>query len=138
MVKNVANLLDSFYTLPVSTTEDDFKKVEHLQKCAVPTEEKVMDEVTATDDKRVPSKRSLILRRKARLNLSLSMNLATRDKKSSIPLLRRVLNLILSLNLSKLLAKDESLRVSSLSCPLTMKTPRKSYAKQAPSLSQAM
>lgn len=52
MVKNVANLLDSFYTLPVSTTEDDFKKVEHLQKCAVPTEEKVMDEVTATDDKR--------------------------------------------------------------------------------------
>lgn len=28
------------------------KKVEHLQKCAVPTEEKVMDEVTATDDKR--------------------------------------------------------------------------------------
>ena len=52
MVKNVANLLDSFYTLPVSTTEDDFKKVEHLQKCAVPTEEKFMDEVTATDDKR--------------------------------------------------------------------------------------
>lgn len=52
MAKNVANLLDSFYTLSVSTTEDDFKKVEHLQKCAVPTEEKVMDEVTATDDKR--------------------------------------------------------------------------------------
>lgn len=52
MAKNVANLLDSFYTLSVSTTEDDFKKVEYLQKCAVPTEEKVMDEVTATDDKR--------------------------------------------------------------------------------------
>lgn len=52
MAKNVANLLDSFYTLSVSTTEDDFKKVEHLQKCGVPTEEKVMDEVTATDDKR--------------------------------------------------------------------------------------
>lgn len=52
MAKNVANLLDSFYTLSVSNTEDDFKKVEHLQKCAVPTEEKVMDEVTATDDKR--------------------------------------------------------------------------------------
>ncbi|OAV32276.1 hypothetical protein AO366_0346 [Moraxella catarrhalis] len=52
MAKNVANLLDSFYTLSVSTTEDDFKKVEHLQKCVVPTEEKVMDEVTATDDKR--------------------------------------------------------------------------------------
>lgn len=52
MAKNVANLLDSFYTLSVSADGRTFKKVEHLQKCGVPTEEKVMDEVTASDDKR--------------------------------------------------------------------------------------
>lgn len=52
MAKIVANLLDSFYTLSVSNDGRTFKKVEHLQKCGVPTEEKVMDEVTATDDKR--------------------------------------------------------------------------------------
>lgn len=52
MAKNVANLLDGFYTLSVSSDGQTFKKVEHLQKCAVPTEEKVMDEVTATDDRR--------------------------------------------------------------------------------------
>lgn len=52
MAKNVANLLDSFYTLSVSSDGQTFKKVEHLQKCGVPTEEKVMDEVTATDDRR--------------------------------------------------------------------------------------
>lgn len=137
MVKNVANLLDSFYTLPVSTTEDDFKKVEHLQKCAVPTEEKVMDEVTATDDKRAV-KAVVDFKEESEIEFEFVHESSDEGKKSSIPLLRRVLNLILSLNLSKLLAKDESLRVSSLSCPLTMKTPRKSYAKQAPSLSQAM
>lgn len=52
MAKNVANLLDSFYILSVSSDGRTFKKVEHLQKCGVPTEEKVMDEVTATDDRR--------------------------------------------------------------------------------------
>lgn len=52
MAKNVANLTDSFYTLSVSSDGENFTKVEHLQKCAVPTDEKVMDEVTATDDKR--------------------------------------------------------------------------------------
>lgn len=52
MAKIVANLLDSFYTLSVSNDGRTFKKVEHLQKCGVPTEEKVMDDVTATDDRR--------------------------------------------------------------------------------------
>lgn len=52
MAKNVANLKDSFYTLSVSTNGTKFDKIEHLQKCGVPAEEKVMDEVTATDDNR--------------------------------------------------------------------------------------
>lgn len=52
MAKNVANLVDSFYQLLVSTDGNTFSKVEHLQKCGVPSEEKVMDEVTATDDER--------------------------------------------------------------------------------------
>lgn len=52
MAKNVANLVDSFYQLFVSTDGADFKKVEHLTKCSVPSDEKVLDDVTATDDKR--------------------------------------------------------------------------------------
>lgn len=52
MAKNVANLVDSFYQLFVSTDGEDFKKVEHLTKCSVPSDEKVLDDVTATDDKR--------------------------------------------------------------------------------------
>ncbi|OOS04372.1 hypothetical protein SAMN02745664_12434 [Moraxella cuniculi DSM 21768] len=52
MAKNVANLKDSFYQLLVSTDGSQFKKIEHLQKAGVPSEEKVMDEVTSTDDNR--------------------------------------------------------------------------------------
>lgn len=52
MAKNVANLVDSFYQLLVSSDGSAFVKIEHLQKCAAPSEEKMMDEVTATDDKR--------------------------------------------------------------------------------------
>ncbi|MFB6349289.1 hypothetical protein ACFBZI_07640 [Moraxella sp. ZJ142] len=52
MAKNVANLVDSFYQLFVSTDGQTFTKLEHLQKSGVPSEEKTMDEVTATDDTR--------------------------------------------------------------------------------------
>ena len=52
MAKVVENLVDSFYTLHVSATGTDYKKVEHLQKCDQPSEENVLDEVTATDDHR--------------------------------------------------------------------------------------
>ncbi|WP_296201964.1 hypothetical protein [Psychrobacter sp. UBA3962] len=48
----VENLVDSFYQLLVSSTELEFKKVKHLQKCEPPTSEKTLDDVTATDDKR--------------------------------------------------------------------------------------
>ena len=53
MAKNVANLKDGFYTLSFSTNGTKWDKVEHLQKCGVPSEKKVLDEVTATDDNRV-------------------------------------------------------------------------------------
>lgn len=47
----VANLADGFYSLHVKTTPSgQFAKIDHLQKCDPPTEEKVRDEVTATDD----------------------------------------------------------------------------------------
>ncbi|ELA08735.1 hypothetical protein MOMA_09256 [Moraxella macacae 0408225] len=52
MAKVVENLADSFFTLNVSTRDDDYQKVEHLQKCDHPSEEKTTDEVTATDDNR--------------------------------------------------------------------------------------
>lgn len=52
MAKVVENLVDSFYTLHISATGTDFKKVEHLQKCDHPTDEKTLDDVTATDDTR--------------------------------------------------------------------------------------
>lgn len=48
----VENLVDSFYQLLVSSTESEFKKVKHLQKCEPPTSEKTLDDVTATDDTR--------------------------------------------------------------------------------------
>lgn len=48
------NTKDSFYQLYVSAdgTPSSFKKVERLTKCGVPSEAKVLDEVTATDDRR--------------------------------------------------------------------------------------
>ncbi|WP_323841569.1 MULTISPECIES: hypothetical protein [unclassified Moraxella] len=36
MAKNVANLLDSYYTLSVSADGQAFKKVEHLQNAVFP------------------------------------------------------------------------------------------------------
>lgn len=48
----VANLVDGFYSVHVSKTGTDFKKVGHLQKFAFPTEQKVLDDVTSTDDTR--------------------------------------------------------------------------------------
>lgn len=48
----VANLVDSFYTVHVSSTDTDFKKVAHLQKFGLPNEQKVLDDVTSTDDTR--------------------------------------------------------------------------------------
>lgn len=41
-----------FIRLHISATGTDYQKVEHLQKCDHPSEEKTLDEVTATDDKR--------------------------------------------------------------------------------------
>lgn len=52
MAKVVENLVDSFYTLHVSADGAQFQKIEHLQKCDHPSEEKTLDEVTATDDRR--------------------------------------------------------------------------------------
>lgn len=48
----VENLVDAYYTLHVSTDALAFNKVKHLQKCDPPTSEKMLDEVTSTDDKR--------------------------------------------------------------------------------------
>ena len=48
----VENLVDSFYQLYVSTDGAVFNKVKHLQKCEPPKQEKTLDEVTATDDRR--------------------------------------------------------------------------------------
>lgn len=48
----VENLVDSFYRLLVSSDGLAFSKVNHLQKCEPPTSEKVLDDVTATDDNR--------------------------------------------------------------------------------------
>lgn len=48
----VPNLVDSFYQLFVSTDGSTFNKVPHLQKCEPPTQEKILDDVTATDDRR--------------------------------------------------------------------------------------
>lgn len=52
MAKVVENLVDSYYTLHISATGTDYQKVEHLQKCDHPSEEKVLDEITSTDDRR--------------------------------------------------------------------------------------
>lgn len=48
----VENLVDSYYTLSVSTEGTTFTKVKHLLSCEPPTSEKTLDDVTATDDKR--------------------------------------------------------------------------------------
>lgn len=48
----IANLVDSFYKLSISTDGTKFNKIEHLQKCDVPSEEQVLDEVTSTEDHR--------------------------------------------------------------------------------------
>lgn len=52
MAKVVENLADSFFTLHVSADGNEYQKIEHLSKCDHPSEEKVLDEVTATDDRR--------------------------------------------------------------------------------------
>lgn len=51
---SVENTKDSFYQLFVSANgqASSFKKVERLTKCGVPMEAKVLDEITATDDRR--------------------------------------------------------------------------------------
>lgn len=48
------NTKDSFYQLLVSADgqASTFKKVAHLTSCGVPSEAKVLDEITATDDRR--------------------------------------------------------------------------------------
>ncbi|WP_435931417.1 hypothetical protein ACSF86_08725 [Moraxella bovoculi] len=48
------NTKDSFYQLFVSANGEasSFKKVERLIKCGAPSEAKVLDEITATDDRR--------------------------------------------------------------------------------------
>lgn len=48
------NSKDSFYQLFVSADgrSDSFKKVERLTSCGVPNEAKVLDDITATDDRR--------------------------------------------------------------------------------------
>lgn len=48
------NTKDSFYQLFVSATgaAQSFKKVERLTSCGVPSEAKVLDEITSTDDRR--------------------------------------------------------------------------------------
>lgn len=45
---------DSFYQLLVSSTgaSSSFKKLERLLKCGVPSEAKVLDDITETDDRR--------------------------------------------------------------------------------------
>lgn len=48
----VENLVDAYYTLSVSTDSTTFNKIKHLQMCEPPVSEKMLDEVTATDDKR--------------------------------------------------------------------------------------
>ena len=47
------NLVDSFYTLGLDTVGDKigYKKIPHLQKAAVPIQEKVKDDITSTDDR---------------------------------------------------------------------------------------
>ena len=51
---SVANLVDTRYQLLVATDDQGavFKKLNHLEKCAYPSLEKVMDEVTPTDANR--------------------------------------------------------------------------------------
>lgn len=48
------NTKDSFYQLFVSATgaAQSFKKIERLNSCGVPSEAKVLDEITSTDDRR--------------------------------------------------------------------------------------
>ncbi len=48
----VANLVDSFYTVHVSKSDSDFKKIGHLQEFGLPNDQKTLDDVTATDDTR--------------------------------------------------------------------------------------
>ncbi|OOR83913.1 hypothetical protein [Moraxella canis] len=45
---------DSFYQVLVSATgaSSSFKKIERLTKCGVPSDTKVLDDITATDDRR--------------------------------------------------------------------------------------
>lgn len=50
----VENTKDSFYQLFVSASGESssFKKLERLLKCAVPSEAKTLDDITAPDDRR--------------------------------------------------------------------------------------
>lgn len=52
MTKSLENLVDGSHSLHVSSDGVEFFKVGHLQKCDHPSEEKVLHEVTATDDRR--------------------------------------------------------------------------------------
>lgn len=52
---SIANTKDGFYQLHISTTgvSGTFYKVERLIKCSVPSDVKALDDITATDDKRI-------------------------------------------------------------------------------------
>lgn len=137
MAKNVANLVDSFYQLFVSTDGEDFKKVEHLTKCSVPSDEKVLDDVTATDDKRT-IKAVVDFKKSLRSSLSLWSILKTLLKSWYKKPLTMAQSYIFSLSLSKHLASRANSQVLSLNYRLIMKIPRKSCAKLPPLPSQAM
>lgn len=51
---SVENTKDSFYQLFVSANNESgsYKKIERLTSCGVPSDAKVLDDVTATDDRR--------------------------------------------------------------------------------------
>lgn len=51
-MSETANLADSFYTAHYSIDGRVFKKIPALQSADVPSEERVLDEVTTTDSKR--------------------------------------------------------------------------------------
>lgn len=54
ITNTVEKTKDSFYQLLVSSTgaSSSFKKLERLLKCGVPSEAKVLDDITETDDRR--------------------------------------------------------------------------------------
>ena len=132
MAKNVANLVDSFYQLFVSTDGEDFKKVEHLTKCSVPSDEKVLDDVTATDDKRTIK---AVVDFKEESDIELEFVVDPEDAAQPWTMAQ---SYIFSLSLSKHLASRANSQVLSLNYRLIMKIPRKSYAKLPPLPSLAM